>query len=486
MRSAAPYRRLKRRLVTIRRSRRIIRLAHLLTFPIYDGCDPCRDTSPNSPHEDFVRGELSLKSPLYRGARLDTAFARRLGVPNTLSYRGNPAILDGDTICFLYSRGPRSGVPSDPYVRAMIDRFAEYATPDTVIVTSYGTLFYELAACLARRAGNPVVVCCNDVLPEITQTPGDDACPLEYHDLFDGPRTLWVSPFAPEQRPAKRDRLRLRDCVVAALSDRLVVGRMRKGGNVEHLVTTAESVGIPVLREKISPDASKTGELPRTSVSEYPGEQDPSSAFTVTVTLEQWPEPGEWLVHYTRSCPGPWPQQRRIEYYDSLIDDRPDAAHTAFDTLCRILTQRRIIGSARLIRGPHPCVSFTECLPGEIRDIMKWRTGLIRWSFEPYGIAIRKEFAEQLGARPTVYGDEELHRTLPPDDIHRFQLLKPGGKDWRIEREWRVKGDVHLKSIPWEAQMVIVPTVGEARRIQDRFGNRVTLAGIPWPPASEA
>ncbi|MBM3302703.1 MAG: hypothetical protein FJY85_22475 [Deltaproteobacteria bacterium] len=183
-----------------------------------------------------------------------------------------------------------------------------------------------------------------------------------------------------------------------------------------------------------------------------------------------------FLVHYTRSCPGPWPGQTIAEYCRSLVDGCENSAHTAFHTLHRILTERLIRGSNRLTRGPERVVSFTECLPGELNRLIKWHRGLIRWSFEPYGIAIRRKLLWILGASQVVYGDEELYLRLPQDDKYRFQLLKSGGSDWSREKEWRLIGDLNLKDVAKENFIVLVSEPHEAVIIEEAFDCPVALA----------
>jgi hypothetical protein len=123
-------------------------------------------------------------------------------------------------------------------------------------------------------------------------------------------------------------------------------------------------------------------------------------------------------------------------------------------------------------------VSFTECRPDELESLIKWRPGLIRWSFEAYGIAVQKEAFLNPTPVPVIYGGEEIFRDLPVERKYLFQLVKPGAKDWSAEREWRFPGDLRLAEIGWDRITVIVTDLEEARMVQDRFGYRVTLSGI--------
>jgi hypothetical protein len=217
---------------------------------------------------------------------------------------------------------------------------------------------------------------------------------------------------------------------------------------------------------------------PETEQPQHVPSKAPSRKEDRVLTLKSWPEKGTYLIHYTRSCPGPWPGQSYGDYCQSLIDGREEADHSGFHTLRRILEEGVIRGSARLTRGKRAVVSLTECLPGELIRLIKWRKGLIRWSFEPYGIAIAKDILVGLGARPVIYGDETTFRNLSDGDKFLFQPRSSGGKDWSVEQEWRIQGDVYLKNLLFQDLAVIVDTLDEAWPIQDQFGCDVTLAGF--------
>jgi hypothetical protein len=152
-----------------------------------------------------------------------------------------------------------------------------------------------------------------------------------------------------------------------------------------------------------------------------------------------------------------------------LIEARGDAGHTGFDTLNRILREGMIRGSSRMIRGMTPVVSFTERLPHDLAHLIKWRTGLARWTFEPYGIAIGKEVLLKLGTSRVIYGEKEVYAAIPLDERYRFQSVNPASKDWSEEREWRLQGGLDLETVRPEDIVVLVRTVREAATIEDRF-----------------
>jgi len=152
------------------------------------------------------------------------------------------------------------------------------------------------------------------------------------------------------------------------------------------------------------------------------------------------------------------------------VEGQERSAHSAFDTLVHILEEGLIRGSNRLTRGPQRVVSFTELLPNRLTSLMTWRTGLARWSFEPYGIAMSKRRLLKLGARKVIYGDEEVYRNLPEDSRHLFQVERPNRQDWSGEKEWRVLGDLSLRVIDPEEVTIIVENEGECSIVRHVFG----------------
>jgi hypothetical protein len=368
--------------------------------------------------------------------------ASRHNLPEVLFARGDPLILDEEAACIVNSRKARRVDPNDPWIPATISLFQLASKRVRTFVSSYGTLSYGLVSTLTQRSPHSLVIVCDGVLPFMEASERVEDFLERHEDLFSPNHTLFLSPYPPGSLPPAPARWKERDGLVVALSSQVFVAAIRKGGTMDEIVRTActRPIDIVVMQpEKITPTTSgnlrvlnhpSVARIEPISIQTQPHPAEESGdVFRGSVQpkrrdlrLREWPEQGSHLIHYTRSCSCPWPGQTWGAYCKSLIDHREDAAHTGFHTLLHILEEGRIRASHRLTRGAVPVVSFTECLPRELEGIMKWRRGLIRWSFEPYGIGVAKEALLHLGVSRVIYGDEDDFRNVPQDDKCLFQL----------------------------------------------------------------
>lgn len=408
---------------------------------------------------------------------------------------GQQEILGRETAVVVNSRKSRRITPGELWVDAVKAFCYEASGENLALASSYGTLWYDLVCRLAHRSGAPLLVACDGVLPFMDSAENEARFIAHWGELFPPDRTLFLSPFPPGLVPKSGERLQERDRLCLSLASRIYVVAVRRGGTMESSLQQVDSqrVHMTMLVDE-TPDKATEGNIallarhgtakverrpastiPRTRVPCGSG-TEPSASRGLLV-LAEWPEQGSVLVHYTRSCPGPWPGESLGTYVDAILDSLPSAGHTGFDTLMRILEEDRIRASGKLTRGGRPVVSWTECRPAELQDMIRWRKGLIRWSFEPYGVAVDRKCLEDLGAETVIYGDNSIFATLPEERRHLFQLDTAAGPDWKVEKEWRILGDLILHTVPRDKLTVFVADLDEARTVSDRFGYRVTLAG---------
>jgi hypothetical protein len=201
--------------------------------------------------------------------------------------------------------------------------------------------------------------------------------------------------------------------------------------------------------------------------------------------LAAFPMNEEWdmLTHTTRSCAGPWPDESFESYVDSLLESRVEADHSAIGTLRRIVRQRRLLASGRMIRGGHPVVSFTACPLKELVSLHRYRPHRVRWDFEPYGICIRAGWLRDHGVCSVSYGDESDWQSMSEEDRPFFQIHSEANMiDWTIEREWRRLGDLNLTDLSTEDALLFVPDFESARSIAKLSPWPVTLASVTAGP----
>ena len=185
------------------------------------------------------------------------------------------------------------------------------------------------------------------------------------------------------------------------------------------------------------------------------------------------------LTHYTREPDGAWPDETRAQYLEWLARGPLDSRREAPDALRRILATGVIAASGRLMPGAAKMVSFTARTPAEVLTLHRWRKGLRRWDFRPYGVAVRRDVLESLGARPVAYLPEVELGRLAAEARLFAQRHEPPRCDWSGEAEWRLPGDLKLASLPREAVRILVPTRAEAAVFGAEFGYEALPTGAP-------
>jgi len=98
---------------------------------------------------------------------------------------------------------------------------------------------------------------------------------------------------------------------------------------------------------------------------------------------------------------------------------------------------------------------------------VKWRPSLLRWTFEPYGIALSREKLSSLGARPVIYSEDYQYRFLQEMDRPFFQSGGHDKNDWNQEQEWRHIGDLDLSQFSLKDVLVFTLTEEEANLLRN-------------------
>ena len=265
------------------------------------------------------------------------------------------------------------------------------------------------------------------------------------------------------------------DELLASFASRMVVLSVRAKGNLHRAVLARLSVGNKT-RLLVSDQLTKASVVKELLglgatgwylLGEASAEQQVQQRNANVVSVDSL-KSEDFLLHWTRRRTGPWPEQSVSQYLDELIFRQPEKERGELAVLRRILATSTIMASNDLTRSPRRVVCFSDLSFEALQQRRVFRPHLSRWDFEPYGLAIRKSWLEQQGARAAIYGDEAVWDSLEESDRPFFQLnQKESSVDWSLEEEWRIIGDVDLRNVPADQAAVFVPTIDAANQVAE-------------------
>lgn len=174
------------------------------------------------------------------------------------------------------------------------------------------------------------------------------------------------------------------------------------------------------------------------------------------------------LTHWTRTANSNWPDETKISFWHNIVTS-PEYPGTALNTLKHILSTGKIIASKRHMPVGVKAVSFTSLPVIEAISLMRWRARYREMSFEPYGIAIDKDWGIENGIFEVKYYDSKLKQKPSLQDLWRSQST--GKKtDWQQESEFRYKNNFNLDFVPKDKIMAICYKPDEIKIIETDFG----------------
>ncbi|MCE5334165.1 MAG: hypothetical protein LLG06_06205 [Desulfobacteraceae bacterium] len=400
---------------------------------------------------------------------------RNLPCPSILFSRGN---IDprAPRIAVFNSRKPRLIDPDSPWIRALRDFPESRGTGDFILVSSTGTLTYDMAAVKAATVNRPLCL----VLPFPLSEAGRE-CKAVFEDASESIPAFSCS--IETKSCTRGQRLLCRDRIIAALSHAHFLLQIRSGGNLARILQNQQRSSPRMQFILDTGDETRSNGGNRALREEFPSHSrilSVSSPRPDEAAIEASPcpagpsdclhsagdaDPGRYLFHYTRGCPGPWPGESYREYLLKLLGGAPLSGHCAIDTLIRILLEGRIRAGSRMVRGQDRVSSWTSRPPSEIFALRKWNPALARWTVEPCGLALKRDLLRSMGAKPAVYGLDGDFARLPRTERYRFQICGTPHAEWRHEREWRFPGDFTLDSVGPKDCFIFVRNEIEKRKL---------------------
>lgn len=350
-------------------------------------------------------------------------------------------------VAILNSRQTKTPVAHDPWVLGTLAAVDHAVGAGDIVVSSTGLSTWDLVTWRTGMAGGTL-----ELVVPIPDNGDQEDAKRDICREFDLSRsnTRWRFFRVPAAELTRRSWWPERDRIVIDLADVIVPVSVRAKG---------------LMMELIARNGPKTNPRFKTDYKPNPHHvRDLVDRARLNPVFETWPE--DFLIHWTRTGHGPWPGETTASYFTDLIMAKDEYCRSAAATLRRIVNERMIRGSAWRVAQGQPVVSFTELSPLDSLGLMRWRARWARWSFEPYGIAVHRDWARERGARRVRYVTEQEWRQLESEEKPYCHHIGKKAGEWPAEREWRCLGDFSLRDAPPGAIRLIVREPSEAETIR--------------------
>jgi len=350
--------------------------------------------------------------------------------------QGNKRLLDSRLAVILNSSQSKTPCGHDNWITNSASAIANLTKSKHTLVTSTGLNTWELLIHLAAiNGGNQVIIS-----PEYDEKEGRNIFEKTLADFDLDPEKasmVFVKPDSKKSKP-KGNWLN-RDRAALEIAQKIVSISIRPGGKMQKLIKEYES----------SKEIDTRWQAPY----EKPIHKAPK--YDKCQCREDW---GNWdyVVHWTKTCHGPWPNQKSSEYYQSLINSGSNYPNNARNTLINIINCGKILASARHIREKRNVIGLSEVQPAQLIKDIRWSPKDTNYNFEPYGIGISKSKAIELGIRPVIYGQADDYKAMSDADKPYFQNRGEKNVDWSYEKEWRHPGDMDLTKLSPEQLIYVV------------------------------
>ena len=339
----------------------------------------------------------------------------------------------------LNSRQTKTPSGNEPWVKKTVGAVQYTREKDFAILTSTGMNTWELACAAAGNQNTRQIIIehinSEDRIPEIIDNI------LAAYDLNPS-NTGWLFYKSENDGRSPKSSWPIRDKLALDLASKIIPISIRPDGNLSLLI------------DKYRHDENV--EIIENFKVEY-NPKKPDQAFKpelvrVAIPRKKW----NFITHWTRTCYGPWPGEKSADFYRRLIASGNDYPQNALETLKQILKEKVIRGSGNNLRAGLSGVSFSSLHPADVLPLMGWRKRLVRWNFEPYGLAIARSAAIEANIQPVIYGKPEIYDQLVETDKPYFQNQGSDGGAWKEEQEWRYLGDLDLSRINHQDMRIIV------------------------------
>jgi hypothetical protein len=365
---------------------------------------------------------------------------------------GNSILLHEKLAVVINSSQSKTPCGNDSWIKQSALAVSELLSSGYTIITSIGITTWELPVYLVKLYGGNQVI----ISPVFDGSNGENI----YNDTLvefglnrENAAMIFVKPEdsigSPKENWIRRDKAAL------SLAQSIVPVSIRPGGRIQDLLDDDS------LRTKFNSNFNTPFSKPLVSRRRY--------QIKSIRRFENW----NFITHWTKTCHGPWPGEKKIDYYARLVASGNSYPGQAFDTLGNIISEGKISGSSNWMRGGSKAIGFTETEPSQALSLMRWRSKRVNWNFEPYGVAIDKTIASEFGIRPVIYGDDSDYKQLSDQNKPYFQSRIGADVDWSLEREWRHIGDLDLDKISSDKIVYLVWEQDELVKLKNKVSGRI-------------
>ncbi len=256
------------------------------------------------------------------------------------------------------------------------------------------------------------------------------------------------------EKSDKKYFLQKRDHIISETADIIVPVSFRMGGNISNIINQNKN------NKEINLDFITRYDN-RRKVPVYKFEQHKINSQILDFNEN-------YFIHWTRTFNKSWPDESRFKYYCDIANN-DHYPRSAFETLDKIINSKKIIASDKNMPENRKTVSFSALTPIDIIPLIRWRARFKQFSFEPYGIGIKKEIAIKYNIQPVIYYNKQLPIKVDSDKIYLTQSI---GKvtDWRHEKELRHESDFDFSKISKNDLVLFCYTKDEAIELENKFG----------------
>ncbi len=361
--------------------------------------------------------------------------------PKSLWY-GDETLFARPLAAVLNSRQNRYPTGDEGWVRNTLSAVAHACQDEKVLLSSFGMNTWELASWAAGEVLGPLVALVG--VPETMEDAGIRRVLIETSRSFRlMPQQTLLIPYAEPVKSSPKAAWHARDRWILDHATRLYPVSIREGGFFN--TALQETQYHAKLNNDFRTEYAPTKPEPMIQVAR--------DEVAKLISKESW----DFVVHWTRRSPGPWPGETANDYFRELVASKKEYHRSAWQSLMQILEENCIHGTAWRMPGGVELVSLSAAHPADMVALMVWRPRQVRPAYEPFGIGIRREALERVDGRAVKYLslDEAKHYTAKERLF--IQTVKPEGYDWSVEQEWRVVGDIALDGFAPEDVCLFVP-----------------------------